>query len=79
MWKQNKNHLVRVFEFNGFARAVEFMNGIALLSIESEHIPFWEEKLHLVIVKLKTSHSMENISDIEKKLVEEVEEIYFHI
>jgi pterin-4a-carbinolamine dehydratase len=79
MWKQNNNHLVRVFEFNSFASAVEFISSIALLNIESEHMPFWEEKLHLVVVKLNTSHNMENISDIEKKIIEEVEEIYFHI
>lgn len=79
MWKQNNHHLVRVFEFRSFAAAVEFINRVALLSIESVHLPFWEEKVHLVVVKLKTSHNMENISEIEKKIVEEVEEIYFHI
>jgi len=79
MWKQNNHHLVHVFEFSSFAAAVEFINRIALLNIESAHLPFWEEKVHLVVVKLKTNHNMENISEIEKKIVEEVEEIYFHI
>lgn len=79
MWKQNNHHLVRVFQFRSFAATVEFINRTALLSIESVHMPFWEEKIHMVVVKLKTNHNMENISEIEKKIVEEVEEIYFHI
>jgi len=79
MWKQNKDHLVRAFEFKSFAKAVEFIEAIALLSIEAEHIPFWEESLHMVIVRLKTTHNTETITEKEKKIVEEVEEIYFHI
>ncbi len=79
MWKQNNDHLVRVFEFNSFAKAVEFINAIALLGIVTEHIPFWEDKLHIVIVKLKTKHDTDTISKKEKKIVDEVEEIYFHI
>jgi pterin-4a-carbinolamine dehydratase len=78
MWKQNKHHLVRTFEFNSFSKAVEFINGIALLSIETVHVPFWEEKQHLVIVKINTKHDFETISEKEKKIVEEIEEIYFH-
>lgn len=79
MWRQTKNHLVRSFEFNSFAKAVEFINAIGLLQAEAEHIPFWEEKLHMVIVRVSTSHDISTIDEKEKKIIGDIEEIYIHI
>lgn len=79
MWKQNINQRIRAFEFRSFAKAVEFINATALLRISAEHIPFWEDSVHLVIVKLNKNRVADTISDNEKKLAEQLEEIYSNI
>ena len=79
MWKQNNNQLIRAFEFKSFAKAAEFVYASTLFSISAEHIPFWEDSVHLVIVKLNTNRVADTISDNEKKLAEQLEEIYSNI
>lgn len=79
MWIKNNNYIVRAFEFKRYEKAVEFIYATSSLRISAEHIPFWEDSVHMVIIRLKTDKDTDKVFDKENLLTEKLEEIYSHI
>ena len=79
MWLQNKGYLIKTFEFNNLASAADFAEAIAEPRILTFIKASLAEKKHFVTVKIKSRHHADTLSKKEKKILDEIEEIYFHL
>jgi 4a-hydroxytetrahydrobiopterin dehydratase len=77
-WKKKENHLERVFEFDNFVQAVEFVNDIVPLAEKQGHHPDLEIFLYnKVRVKLTTHNEGSKITEKDIDLAKVINEISF--
>jgi 4a-hydroxytetrahydrobiopterin dehydratase len=75
-WEKKENYLERVFEFDNFVQAVEFVNDIVPLAEEQGHHPDIEIfSYNKVRVKLTTHDEGSKITEKDVRLARKIEAI----
>jgi len=71
-WEQEKKHIERLFEFDDFSEAIEFVNGVAEIAEEDDHHPEIDIRYNKVRLVLST-HSEGGITDLDFELAEKID------
>jgi 4a-hydroxytetrahydrobiopterin dehydratase len=71
-WELEKKHIERLFEFDDFSQAIEFVNGVAEIAEEDDHHPEIDIRYNKVKVALST-HSEGGITDLDFELAEKID------
>jgi 4a-hydroxytetrahydrobiopterin dehydratase len=71
-WELEKKHIERLFEFDDFSQAIEFVNGVAEIAEEDDHHPDIDIRYNKVKVALST-HSEGGITDLDFELAEKID------
>ena len=71
-WDHEKKHIERLFEFEDFTQAMDFVNGVAELAEEEEHHPDMDIRYNKVTVRLST-HSEGGLTDADFDLAEKID------
>ncbi len=71
-WELEKKHIERLFEFDDFSLAIEFVNGVAEIAEEEDHHPEIDIRYNKVKVALST-HSEGGITDLDFELAEKID------
>ena len=71
-WDLEKKHIDRTFEFDDFAQAIEFVNGVAEIAEEDEHHPEIDIRYSKVRLRLST-HSEGGLTDLDFELAEKID------
>lgn len=74
MWQEQDNFLVKDFEFNDFKSALVFVNKVGALAEKANHHPDIEFGWGRVRVLL-TTHSAHAITEKDKQLAKEIDEL----
>ena len=72
VWEHDKKKIERVFEFDDFTSAMDFVNGVAEIAEESEHHPDIEIKYNKVKLTL-TTHSKGGLTDLDFEVAEKID------
>jgi 4a-hydroxytetrahydrobiopterin dehydratase len=73
-WKEQGGYLIRVFEFENFVKAVEFVNEIVPIAEEMEHHPDLEVfSYNKVMVKLTTHDEGNHITEKDLVLAKKID------
>ena len=71
-WELEKKHIERVFEFDDFSQAIEFVNGVAEIAEEDDHHPEIDIRYNKVKLALST-HNATCSDDLDCELVEKTD------
>lgn len=71
-WEVEGKQIERVFEFDDFSMAIDFVNGVAELAEEAEHHPDIDVRYNKVRIILST-HSKGGITDLDFDLAEKID------
>ncbi len=71
-WELEKKHIERLFEFDDFSQAIEFVNGVAEIAEEEDHHPEIDIRYSKVRVALST-HSEGGITDLDFEMAEKID------
>jgi 4a-hydroxytetrahydrobiopterin dehydratase len=71
-WDHDKKHIERVFEFDDFSQAIEFVNGVAEIAEEDDHHPDIDIRYSKVTVRLST-HSEGGLTDLDFEVAEKID------
>ncbi|HEX8296579.1 MAG TPA: 4a-hydroxytetrahydrobiopterin dehydratase [Chthoniobacteraceae bacterium] len=70
-WDLEKKHIERVFEFDDFSQAIEFVNGVAEIAEEEDHHPDIDIRDNKVRLALST-HSEGGLTDLDFEIAEKI-------
>ena len=71
-WELEKKHIERLFEFDDFSQAIEFVNGVAEIAEEEDHHPEIDIRYNKVRVGLST-HSEGGLTDLDFEIAEKID------
>jgi 4a-hydroxytetrahydrobiopterin dehydratase len=71
-WEVEGKSIERTFEFDDFAQAIDFVNGVAELAEDNEHHPDMDIRFSKVRVILST-HSKGGLTDLDFDLAEKID------
>ena len=71
-WDLEKKHIERLFEFDDFSQAIEFVNGVAEIAEEDDHHPEIDVRYSKVTLRLST-HSEGGLTDLDFELAEKID------
>lgn len=71
-WEVEGKNIERTFEFEDFAQAIDFVNGLAELAEDAEHHPDFDVRYNKVRVILST-HSKGGLTDMDFDLAEKID------
>src|SRR4249920_554981 len=71
-WELEKKHIERLFEFDEFAQAIDFVNSVADIAEEEEHHPEMDIRYNKVRVQLST-HSQGGLTDRDFEVAEKID------
>jgi 4a-hydroxytetrahydrobiopterin dehydratase len=71
-WDQEKKHIERVFEFDDFTSAIDFVNSVAEIAEEDEHHPDIDVRYNKVRIALST-HSEGGLTELDFELAERID------
>jgi len=71
-WDHEKKHIERVFEFDDFDQAIEFVNGVAEIAGEDDHHPDIDIRYGKVTLRLST-HSEGGLTDMDFEVAEKID------
>jgi 4a-hydroxytetrahydrobiopterin dehydratase len=71
-WDLEKKAIERLFEFDDFSQAIEFVNGVAEIAEEDDHHPEIDIRYNKVRVALST-HSEGGLTDLDFELAEKID------
>lgn len=71
-WDNDKKHIERVFEFDDFNDAIEFVNGVAEIAEEEDHHPEIDIRYGKVTLRLST-HSEGGLTDLDFEVAEKID------
>lgn len=71
-WELEKKHIERVFEFDDFSQAIEFVNGVAEIAEDEDHHPEIDIRYNKVKLALST-HSENGLTDLDFELAEKID------
>jgi 4a-hydroxytetrahydrobiopterin dehydratase len=70
-WEHEKNAIERVFEFDDFTSAIDFVNGVAEIAEDSDHHPDMDIRYAKVRVILST-HSKGGLTELDFDMAERI-------
>ncbi len=73
-WETKNKAIVRTFEFDDFAEAMEFVNNVAEIAEEAEHHPDIDIRWNKVILSLST-HSKGGITDNDFEVARRIDNL----
>ena len=76
MWKEENNQLKRSFEFKDFIDAFTFMTKVAFAAEKMGHHPNWSNAYNKVDIMLFTHEANNSITEKDRKLSREIDEIF---
>ena len=79
MWIEENNQLKKSFEFADFVEAFAFMTKVALNAEKANHHPYWTNVYNRVEICLSTHDAGDIVTEKDRKLAEEIDEIYNRI
>ena len=71
-WELDKKHIERLFEFDDFSQAIEFVNGVAEIAEEEDHHPDIDIRYNKVKLALST-HSEGGLTDLDFEIAEKID------
>lgn len=71
-WDHEKKHIERVFEFDDFQQAIDFVNSVAEIAEEEDHHPEMDIRYNKVRVVVST-HSEGGLTDLDFDLAEKID------
>ena len=71
-WDQEKKHIERLFEFDDFTQAIDFVNNVAEIAEEDEHHPDIDIRYNKVRIALST-HSEGGLTELDFEVAEKIE------
>ena len=71
-WDLEKNHIERLFEFEDFTQAMDFVNSVAEIAEEDDHHPEMDIRYNQVRVALST-HSEGGLTDLDFEVAEKID------
>ncbi len=71
-WDLEKKHIERLFEFDDFSQAIEFVNGVAEIAEEEDHHPEIDIRYSKVTLRLST-HSEGGLTDMDFEMAEKID------
>ena len=75
MWKEKSGKLYRKYEFKTFVEAFSFMTGVAILAEKADHHPTWKNTYNKVEIWLSTHDADDTITEKDKKLAKQIDEL----
>src|SRR3954468_3708972 len=73
-WELEKKHIERLFEFDEFTQAIDFVNSVADIAEEEEHHPEMDIRYNKVRVQLST-HSQGGLTDRDFEVAEKIDNL----
>jgi 4a-hydroxytetrahydrobiopterin dehydratase len=74
-WELEKKHIERLFEFDEFVQAIDFVNSVAEIAEDEEHHPEIDIRYNKVLLKLST-HSEGGLTDRDFEVAEKIDNLY---
>lgn len=74
-WKEENNHLKKVFTFKDFSAAFAFMTRVALAAEKMDHHPTWTNTYNKVSIELSTHDAGNKVTDLDRKLAEAIDRL----
>jgi 4a-hydroxytetrahydrobiopterin dehydratase len=74
-WKEENNHLKKVFSFKDFSEAFAFMTRVALAAEKMDHHPTWTNTYNKVSIELSTHDAGNKLTDLDRKLAEAIDKL----
>jgi 4a-hydroxytetrahydrobiopterin dehydratase len=71
-WDLEKKHIERLFEFEDFTQAMDFVNSVAEIAEEDDHHPEIDIRYNKVRVALST-HSEGGLTDLDFEVAEKID------
>ena len=71
-WDHDKKHIERVFEFDDFPQAIEFVNSVADIAEDEDHHPDIDIRYNKVRIALST-HAEGGLTDMDFEVAEKIE------
>src|SRR5471030_1949477 len=71
-WDHDKKHIERVFEFDDFSQAIEFVNGVAEIAEDEDHHPEIDIRYNKVTLRLST-HAEGGLTDVDFEVAEKID------
>jgi len=71
-WDHEKKHIERMFEFDDFSQAIDFVNSVAEIAEEDEHHPDIDIRYNKVRVALST-HSEGGLTEGDFEFAEKID------
>ncbi len=71
-WDHEKKHIERLFEFDDFAEAMEFVNSVSDIAEEEDHHPDIDIRYNKVRIALST-HAEGGLTDVDFEVAEKIE------
>jgi ribonuclease HI/pterin-4a-carbinolamine dehydratase len=75
MWQETKHGLYKQFVFDNFKEAFEFMKKVSEIAERLGHYPRWENQWNVVQIWLITSVDKQQITDKDKELARNIDDI----
>lgn len=74
-WELEKKHIERLFEFDDFSQAIDFVNSIADIAEDEEHHPDMDIRYNKVRVLLST-HAQGGLTERDFEVAKKVDNLY---
>lgn len=74
-WELEKKHIERLFEFDDFSEAIDFVNSIAEIAEDEEHHPDMDIRYNKVRVILST-HAEGGLTERDFEVARKVDNLY---
>lgn len=75
MWKEEKNKLVRTFEFKDFVEAFGFMSQVAIIAEKRNHHPNWSNIYNQVTIELCTHDAGDIVTEKDRELSKAIDKL----
>lgn len=73
-WSAEGNGIVKVFRFDGFDEAWEFMAAVAVVARRRDHHPDWSNSWGTVTIKL-VSHDVGRLTNRDTEMAAEIDKL----
>ncbi|HEX8311011.1 MAG TPA: 4a-hydroxytetrahydrobiopterin dehydratase [Chthoniobacteraceae bacterium] len=70
-WDHDQKHIERVFEFDDFSQAMEFVNGVAEIAEDQDHHPDIDIRYNKVRLALST-HAEGGLTEMDFEVAEKI-------
>jgi 4a-hydroxytetrahydrobiopterin dehydratase len=76
-WTEQHNRLVKLFQFEDFKQAFEFMKRVAAIADKMDHHPFWTNCYNKVYMELNTHSAGGIVTEKDNMLAQAIDSIAY--